>query len=131
MTDAVGWLHLTLQGSPLTSSLITPKVLLNGSRVLVGYGLNAIPVPAGPLRVDVSCRWAREFGQAGLDCTVPAGQAVPVFYAAPLHQFTTGSIGHQRQPRKGLPGLLLILAAIVGLGAAAVGFVFALPYLLY
>ena len=56
-----------------------------------------------PNRVEVSTRWMREYGQASLDVVVRPGEVVPVFYAVPWHQFSTGSIGHEKQPRKGSP----------------------------
>src|SRR5689334_3556157 len=89
----MGWLRLTLQGSPVTSSIITPSVTVNGWRVPASYGENVIPVHAGPNRVDVSCQWLMPFGKATLDTQVPPGAQVPVFYAAPLHQFSQGAIG--------------------------------------
>jgi hypothetical protein len=110
----MGMLHFTVQGSALTSNMIPPTLHLNGYPVPVKYGLNAIPVPAGPLHIDVYSQWMRQYGQASLDCTVPPNQMVPVFYASPYHQFTTGSIGHTKVKRKGI-------GAIFGL----IGFVFA------
>ncbi len=86
----MGWLLLTLQGSPLTSSMITPAVLVNGWRVPAQYGDNVIPVHAGPNRIDVSCQWLRKYGRATLETTVPDGGQVPVFYAAPLHMLSRG-----------------------------------------
>ncbi|WP_344156219.1 hypothetical protein [Kribbella yunnanensis] len=120
----MGMLHLTIQGSVMTSSMIPPTVHLNGHPVRVKYGENAIPVFAGPLHIDVHSQWMRRFGQAALDCTVQPNQAVPVFYASPYHQFTTGSIGHTKVKRKGLGffvglmAVVLVVAVLVVLGAA-------------
>ena len=72
----MGWLRLTLQGSAMTSSMITPTVLVNGWRVPVRYGENVIPVYAGPNRIDVSCQWLKRFGEATLETTVPSGGQV-------------------------------------------------------
>ena len=55
------------------------------------------------------------------------GTTVPGFYAATRHQFTTGSIGHVQQSRKGLGVMIAIVVAAVllicacGLGGALLG----------
>jgi hypothetical protein len=118
----MAWLRLTLQGSAMTSSLITPAVTVNGYRVVAHYGDNLVPVWAGPNRVDVSCQWLTRFGEATLQLDVPPGAQVPVFYAAPLHQFSKGAIGFERQKRPGRVGLALMLAAVllVVMGVSAV-----------
>jgi hypothetical protein len=56
----------------------------------------------------------RRFGQAAMDFDLAAGQTVPVYYAAPLHQFTTGAIGHEKQPRQGLAVAILVMALMLG-----------------
>ena len=97
----MGWLRLTLQGSAMTSSMITPAVTVNGWRVPSHYGENVIPVHAGPNRIDVSCQWLKKFGEATLETQVPAGGQVAAFYAAPWHQFSRGAIGYEKQKRPG------------------------------
>jgi hypothetical protein len=109
----MAWLRLTLQGSPMTSSMITPAVSVNGYRVVAHYGDNLVPVWAGPNRVDISCQWLTRFGKASLELDVPPGAQVPVFYAAPLHQFSKGAIGFEKQRRPGLAGLIGMLALVV------------------
>jgi hypothetical protein len=109
----MAWLRLTLQGSPMTSSMITPAVSVNGYRVVAHYGENLVPVWAGPNRVDISCHWLTRLGEATLELDVPPGAQVPVFYAAPLHQFSKGAIGFERQRRPGRTGLVGMLAAVV------------------
>ncbi len=112
----MGMLHLTIQGSVMTSSFIPPTVRLNGYPVKVKYGRNDIPVFAGPLHIDIHCEWMRRFGMSGLDCTVQPNQAVPVFYAAPYHQFANaGSIGHSKVKRNGLGFFLGLMGGIVAL----------------
>ncbi len=111
---------LTLQGSVMTSNMITPAVTFNGYPVPARYGPQTIPVHPGPLQIDVHAQWLRRYGEATLQVDVPRGQQVPVFYAAPWHQFTSGSIGHQKQRRK---GGLLGLALLAGVLAIAVLFV--------
>jgi len=117
----MGMLHLTIQGSVMTSNLIPPTVLLNGYPIQVRYGRNDIPVFAGPLHIDISSRWMMTYGKAALDCTVQPNQAVPVFYASPYHQFaSTGSIGHTKVKRKGLGVLLGVLGAILAVAVLLV-----------
>jgi hypothetical protein len=108
----MGMLHLIIQGSALTSSMIPPTVHLNGYPVPVRYGRNDIPVPAGPLHVAIYSQWIRAYGKAALDCTVLPNQAVPVFYASPYHQFTSGSIGHSKVKRKGIGAVFGLIGAI-------------------
>jgi hypothetical protein len=109
----MAWLRLTLQGSAMTSSLITPAVTVNGYCVVAHYGENLVPVWAGPNRVDISCQWLMRFGEATLPLQVPPGAQVPVFYAAPWHQFSKGAIGHERQKRSGLLGLIVMIAVVL------------------
>ena len=109
----MGWLRLTLQGSALTSSMITPAVTVNGWRVPSHYGENVIPVHAGPNRIDISCQWLMKFGAATLETQVPAGGQVTAFYAAPWHQFSRGAIGFEKQQRPGAVGFAVMMAAIV------------------
>jgi len=109
----MGWLRLVLQGSALTSSMITPAVTINGYRVPAQYGDNVIPVHAGPNRIDVSCQWLKRFGEATLDTTVPENGQVTAYYAAPMHQFSRGAIGFEKQQRPGRVGFVVTIAVIV------------------
>ncbi|WBQ03469.1 hypothetical protein [Kribbella sp. CA-293567] len=110
----MGMLHLTIQGSVMTSNMIPPTVRLNGYPVSVKHGRNDIPVYAGPLHVDIHSQWMRTFGKASIDFTVVPNQVVPVFYAAPYHQFASaGSIGHTKVKRNGLGVLLALVGLIV------------------
>lgn len=99
----------------MTSNMLTPTVRLNGYDVPVSYGQNMLPLPPGRWRVDVHAKWWREYGQASMDVDLAPGQTVPVFYAAPMHVFTTGLIGHVKQPRKGLIPFLLIMVAVLAM----------------
>ena len=109
----MGGIALTIQGSALTSNMIVPSVRVNGYPIRTQYGRQDIPVPAGPVRVEVSAQWMRTYGQAAMAFTVQPGQLVPVFYAAPMHQFTTGMIGHEPQKRKGIGVFIGMLVAIL------------------
>ncbi|MGC4942977.1 hypothetical protein [Kribbella sp. DT2] len=119
----MGMLHLTIQGSVMTSTMVPPTVHLNGYPVRVKHGRNDIPVFAGPLHVDIHSQWMRSFGRAALDFTVHPNQAVPVFYASPYHQFASaGSIGHTKVKRKGLGFLLVLITAILAASALMIFF---------
>lgn len=107
-----GFIALTIQGNAMSSSMLTPNVLIDGRPVPASYGQNTIPVYPGPHRVELSAQWLRRYGQAALDLHVAPGQSVPVFYRAPLHQFSTGSIGHERQKAKGKGCFFAILGVV-------------------
>lgn len=85
----------------MTSNLLVPGCSINGHPVSTSYGTQDLTVWAGPNHVALAAQWMRTYGQASLDVNVAPGQVVEVFYAAPLHQFTTGSIGLTKQSRKG------------------------------
>ena len=75
-----------------------------------------IPIQPGPHHLEVYSQWLRRYGQAALDVQIPPNAMVEVFYAPPLHQFTTGDLGFTPQQRKGigcLVGLLVVLVAFV------------------
>lgn len=119
---ASGHLRVHLQGSVLTSSVITPTLLINNQVVRASYGPNDYLLPAGPYRVSAYTQWMRQYGQAALDVAVQPGQTVEAFYAAPLHQFTTGSMGFTKQSRKGLGLFLGLVAVVLVFILAALGF---------
>ena len=110
---AQGTIRLTIQGNELTAGMLTPTVVVSGHRVNSRFGTMDIPVWAGPNRVDVHTNWMREYGQATLDVVVHPGEVVPVYYAVPWHQFTRGSIGHEKQKRKGVGGMLAVVGVTV------------------
>ena len=119
-------IDLTIQGNVMMRSFVPPTVWVNGHALTAKYGQRSVPVAAGPVRVDVECQWLRKYGQASLTFDAQPGQTVPVFYAAPAHQFTTGNIGHVPQKFKGLG----FVWGIVGLAIAVVVLSFLLPVLL-
>jgi hypothetical protein len=113
-----GTIQVTVQGGALTVGLVPPTVLVNGHRLSSAFGTMDVPVWAGRNRVDAHAQWMRRYGEASLEFDVAPGQTVPVFYAAPWHQFTHGSMGFEKQKRRGRGALLGIFAfsvAIVGL----------------
>lgn len=107
-----GLVRVNIQGSVMTSSMIVPSLMIDGRLLTSRYGVNAFQVPAGVHRVEAYAQWMRRYGQALLDVNVPPGAAVDVFYAAPLHQFTTGNMGLTKQPRKGVAAMILLLALV-------------------
>lgn len=110
---ALGHLRVHLQGSFLTSSMITPTLMLNNQQVKASYGPNDFHLPAGPYNVNAYAQWMRQYGQASLDVVLPPNHTIEVYYAAPLHQFTTGSMGFARQQRKGMVFLFGLIAFLV------------------
>lgn len=119
-------IDLTIQGNVMMRSFVPPTVWVNGHALTAKYGQRLVPVAAGPVRVDVECQWLRKYGQASLTFDAQPGQTVPVFYAAPMHQFTTGNIGHVKQKYKGLG----FVWGIVGFAIAVILLSFLLPVLL-
>lgn len=109
-----GALLLTLQGNAFTTGL-TPTVHIDGYPAPAAFGPNFYPLRPGRHHVHVHAQWMRQYGQADLALEVHAGQTVPGFYAVPWHQFTTGSIGHERQSRKGVGVLIAIIVATVAI----------------
>lgn len=105
-----GAILLTMQGNALTATPNSPTVRLDGHPVPSTYGTTLYPLRPGRHRVDVHMQWMRQFGQAGLEVDVGEGQTVPVYYAPPWHQFRTGEIGHEEQPRRGLGTMIAIVA---------------------
>lgn len=97
----------------MTSNIITPTVLVNGWRVPSRYGVQDLAVRPGHNRIEIHGEWLRRYGQATLDTTVASGQLVEVWYAAPLHQFTGGSIGWEKQRRRGTGVLVGFLGVAV------------------
>ncbi len=98
----LGTIRLTIQGSVMTSNLLTPTLRINGHPVPTRYGTQDIPVYPGPNHLDMEAQWMRTYGQAAIDTTVAPGQVVEVWYASPLHQFARGNIGFTKQPRPGM-----------------------------
>ncbi|WP_265447241.1 hypothetical protein [Flexivirga meconopsidis] len=109
-------IRLTVQGSVLTSNMLTPKVQIDGYPVSVSYGLNTIPVPPGTHTVSAHATWIVQYGQASYDVTLAPGQTVDVYYAAPFVQFMKGSMGPTKQPRKGLWVLIAVIVLIIVFG---------------
>ncbi|WP_197429804.1 hypothetical protein, partial [Auraticoccus cholistanensis] len=70
--------------------------------------------------VEVASHWMRRYGEASIDVDVAPGQTVDVYYAAPFHQWSTGSIGTTPQKRKGT-GVLVALLSVVVLLVLVVG----------
>ncbi|MFV0453027.1 MAG: hypothetical protein ACK5LS_12450 [Propioniciclava sp.] len=113
MTGPAGQLVITLQGSVWTTSVVTPSVKLNGVLINAQYGDNVYTVPAGQHRIEIHQQWIRQYGQADIVATVPENGSAQVFYATPWHQFTTGSIGYERQSKKGVGFLIGLIAFLV------------------
>ena len=111
-----GTIEFTLQGSAMTSNMLTPQVQIDGFPVPASYGLNRLPVPAGRHTISAYATWIVKYGQASYVVDVQPGQSVPVFYAAPMVQFLKGAMGPTKQKRGGkgfFVGLFAVLLLIV------------------
>ena len=120
---ATGQLRVHLQGSAMTSSMITPTLMINNQVVKASYGPNDYVLQAGPYHLSAYTQWMRQYGQAALDVALYPGQMVEVFYASPLNQFTTGSMGFTKQSRKGLVFFVIVMAVLVLFGLAMLGLI--------
>ncbi|WP_344099225.1 hypothetical protein [Myceligenerans crystallogenes] len=115
-------LRFVVQGNVMTSSLVPPTLLIDGFKAPTRMaGAVDIPVEAGRHRLDVFAQWMRRYGQAATEVDVAPGQVVEVYYAPPLHQFTTGEIGLTPQRRKGAWVLWVIFGvpAVIVVGLVA------------
>lgn len=108
-----GLVRVHIKGTVMTSNLIVPTLLLDGGQVPSRYGENAYQLPAGRHRVELYAQWMRRYGQAGMEVDVPPGGVVDVHYAAPFHQFTTGSIGLAPQARRGVGFFVMTMVILV------------------
>lgn len=108
-------IKFTVQGNVMSSNLVAPALTIDGQRAPApnAGGSTVIPVPPGQHRLEAYSQWMRQYGQASLDVSVPPHAMVEVFYAPPYHQFTTGAMGLTAQPRKGMTGLVVVLAVVV------------------
>lgn len=106
-------LKFTVQGTVMTSNLVAPTLTIDGFPAPAALGSTMIPIQAGNHHLEVYSQWMRRYGQATLDVSIAPNSMVEVFYAAPMHQFTAGSMGLTKQKRKGLGVLIGILAVFV------------------
>jgi len=110
---ATGHLRVNIQGSVMTSSFVPPTLLINNQVVRSSYGPNDYVLPAGQYHVSAYAQWMRRYGDAALDLVLQPGHAVEVFYAAPYNQFSSGSMGFAKQPRKGIGLLVGLLGGVM------------------
>jgi len=106
-------LKFTVQGSVLTSNLVPPTLTIDGYPASAATGSTVIPIQPGQHHLEVYSQWLRRYGQAALDVQVPPNAMVEVFYAPPLHQFTTGELGFTPQQRKGIGCFVSLIVVLV------------------
>jgi hypothetical protein len=94
----------------LSSSMMTPKVLIDGFPAPARWEQNAYPVAAGRHQVRASTNYLWEFGAAETPVDIGLGQSVEVHYSSPLITFIGGKIGFSQQPRPGIVAFWIILA---------------------
>jgi len=97
----------------LTSSFVPPTLTIDGHPAPAATGSTVIPIQPGPHHLEVYSQWLRRYGQAALDVQIPPNAMVEVFYAPPLHQFTTGALAFTPQKRKGVGCLVGLLVAVI------------------
>ena len=102
-----------MQASRLSATPNSPHPRIDGVTVPGSYGTTFYPLPPGRHRIDVALHWTWTYGEAGMEVDVAPGQTVPVFYAPPWHTFSTGSMGHTQQDRKGLLAMIVMVIAIL------------------
>lgn len=108
-----GILVLNLKKPWGSMGMITPKATIDGYPAPVRWGRNEFPAPAGPRRVQLSCTYTWEYGQASDTVPVEPDRRVEVFYAPPMLTFLRGRIGPVEQQRPGRTAMLLMLAGLV------------------
>ncbi|MBL0884794.1 hypothetical protein [Myceligenerans indicum] len=114
-------LRFTVQGNVMTSNMVPPLLTIDGHKAPSRMsGSVDIPIESGRHHLEASSQWLRRYGQAAFDLDIAPGQAIEVFYAPPLHQFTSGAMGLSPQKRKGagltwgiLGGLGLVVVLLV------------------
>ncbi len=117
-----GFVRLHLQGSKLSSSMMTPTVRINGALVQAGYGENLLPVWAGTNTIASQGEWMWSYGKAALTVDIAPGQVVDVWYAAPALTFIDGSMGFSRQKHRGRTAVYSVLGVLVALAVAVIIF---------
>lgn len=123
-----GVVQVNIQGSVMTSNMITPSLLLDGMPMQSRYGANQLLVMPGWHRIELYAQWMRRYGQAYIDLDVAPGSFTEIYYAAPAHQFTTGNIGYTKQPRKGMWMMWLIFGFLAFVIAFMLVVLFSLNY---
>lgn len=94
-------IRLIRQGSWVTTSTVTPAVLLDGRPMFTVIGPTVLPVAPGMHRIDVHERYLGSSVPVAVMVMVAPGQLVDVFYAPPHTRFTSGRIGMVPQQRPG------------------------------
>lgn len=115
-----GEIVLTLQGSPLTSNMLTPTASIDGYPVPASYGANRFQVPPGRHTVSAYATWLVKYGQASYDVNVQPGESVSVFYAAPMMQFMKGAMGPTKQQRGGKWIFAVVILVVIAIVVAVV-----------
>lgn len=103
-------LKFTVQGNVMTTNMVPPTLTIDGFPAPTSIGSTMIPIQPGQHHLEVHSQWMRRYGQAAMDVSITPHSMTEVFYASPVHQFTTGNMGLTKQKRKGMPVLLAIAA---------------------
>lgn len=105
-------LKFTVQGNVMTTNMIPPTLTIDGFPAPTAIGSTMIPIQPGHHQLEVHSQWLRRYGQAAMEVSIAPNSTTEVFYASPVHQFATGSLGLTKQKRKGMAVLLGILIGL-------------------
>jgi hypothetical protein len=95
---------------PLSSSMTSPNVKIDGYPAPARWEQNVYPIAAGRHQVQGSTNYLWEFGRAELLVDIAPGQSVEVHYSSPVITFMAGRMGFEPQPRPGMPVFWVLLA---------------------
>ena len=113
---------------PLSASIMSPNVKIDGYPAPARWEQNVYPIAAGRHQVQGSTSYLWEYGRADLLVDIAPGTSVEVHYSAPVLTFVKGRMGFEPQPRPGmgvfwaivaLPVVIIILIVIAMVGSAA------------
>lgn len=114
---ATGELVLTIEGSPVTGSVVAPKVRIGSGEHDTDYGPNRYRVPAGTHRVEIFASWLSATAQASTTIEVPADGAVELFYSAPTFPGGPTRLGPTAHSRRGAKALSVVMVLVLAVMA--------------
>lgn len=88
-----GQLTLSIPGKRgLSTSVLAPRVFIDGAPVEVRYGSNSVNLPAGQHHLAVHPRPSFTRSHASADIDVVPGQETRMYYNPPISTFGSGSV---------------------------------------
>ena len=114
---ATGELILTIEGSPVTGSVVAPKVRVGLAEHDTHYGANHFQVPVGRHQVEVFASWMSRAAEARTQVEVPPGGSVQLYYSAPTFPGGPSRLGPEPHRRRGAKLLTVLLCVMLALMA--------------